>query len=199
MAGETAKLQDGASVDPPRVDDSASARLARRRREILAETAETLLAGADPDREVMPQLFESLAAEKMVDGTLGYIVTEMEEGMKLGFMEGFDRAMIQRCLTLDFGQAVCGTVAVTRTPMHVTDIQGSLDPMTDLVRSAGINAYACEPLMAGDRLLGTLSFASRGRRAFGVEDLLFFRAVARLLAAARDRAQRTHGEECLSA
>lgn len=164
--------------------------LRRRRQEILAETAEALLAGKDPDSEVMPALFLSLAAEKIVDGTLGYIVTNIEEGMKLGFMEGFDQAMIQRCLTLDFGQAVCGTVAATRRPMQVGNIQGSLDPMTELVRSAGINAYACEPLVAGGRLLGTMSFASRARRAFDAEDLSFFRAVAKQLAIARGRALR---------
>ena len=67
--------------------------------------------------------------------------------------------------------------------------------MTELVRSAGINAYACEPLLAGGRLLGTLSFASRSRRAFDVDDLLFFRAVARLLAAARDRARPVRKEK----
>lgn len=179
-------------AESPSVSPDAKGLLRRRRSEILAETAEGLLAGKDPDTEVMPRLFRSLAAEKIVDGTLGYIVTEMAEGMKLGFMEGFDRAMIQRCLTLDFGQAVCGTVAVTRKPMHVGDIQGSLDPMTELVRSAGINAYACEPLLVGDRLLGTMSFASRSRRAFEVEDLLFFRAIAKQLAVARDRAQRVN-------
>ena len=182
------------ATEPPSASPDANGLLRRRRREILAETAEGLLAGKDPDTEVMPRLFRSLAAEKIVDGTLGYIVTEMAEGMKLGFMEGFDRAMIQRCLTLDFGQAVCGTVAATRRPMHVRDIQGSLDPMTELVRSAGINAYACEPLLVGDRLLGTMSFASRSRRAFDVEDLLFFRAVAKQLAVARDRAQRVNNE-----
>lgn len=187
MSGVTAKPVQSGHGPEPRAQD-AKALLRRRRSEILAETAEGLLAGKDPDREVMPTLFRALAAERFVDGTLGYIVTEMEAGMKLGFMEGFDRAMIQRCLTLDFGQAVCGTVAVTRKPMHVRDIQRSLDPMTDLVRSAGINAYACEPLLAGDRLLGTISFASRSRLAFEVEDLLFFRAIAKQLAIARDRA-----------
>jgi GAF domain-containing protein len=179
-------------TESPSASPDAKGLLRRRRSEILAETAEGLLAGKDPDTEVMPRLFSSLAAEKIVDGTLGYIVTEMAEGMKLGFMEGFDRAMIQRCLTLDFGQAVCGTVAATRRPMHVRDIQGSLDPMTELVRSAGINAYSCEPLLVGDRLLGTMSFASRSRRAFDVEDLLFFRAIAKQLAVARDRAQRVN-------
>ena len=166
----------------------ASERLRRRRIELLADVAARLLAGQDPDREVMPALFDALSAEHILDATLGYIVTEMTEGMKLGFMEGFDRDMIRRCLTLDFGQAICGTVAATRRPMHVTDIQRSLDPLADLVREAGINAYACEPLIVGDRLLGTLSFASRSRRSFDAEDLLFFREVARLVAIARDRA-----------
>jgi GAF domain-containing protein len=98
--------------------------------------------------------------------------------------------VIERCLTLDFGQAICGTVAATRQPMHVTDIQRSLDPLADLVRSAGISAYACEPLMVGDRLLGTLSFASRTRRSFDAEDILFFRAIAKRVAMARDRARK---------
>lgn len=159
-----------------------------RRAEILAEMAAQLLAGGDPDEEVLPALYRALAAERIVDASLGFIVTEMGEGMKLGFIEGFDAKMMQRCLTLDFGQAICGTVAVTRRPMHATDIQRSLDPLADLVRSAGITAYACEPLIAGDRLLGTLSFASRTRRRFDSEDLAFFHKVARLVAVARERA-----------
>ena len=198
MSGVPASLRP--TVPPAdQSTEEARSRLRRRRKEILAETAEALLAGRNPDSEVMPDLFRSLAAERIIDGTLGYIVTNMEEGMKLGFMEGFDRAMIQRCLTLDFGQAVCGTVAATGKPMHVGDIQGSLDPMTELVRSAGINAYACEPLIVGDRLLGTMSFASRSRRAFDVEDLMFFRAVAKQLAIARDRALRASEGESVPA
>lgn len=169
--------------------DSARVQLRKRRGEILAETAAGLLAGRDPDREVMPQLFRALTAEHIVDATLGFMVTDQNEGMKLAFAEGFDREMVQRCLRLDFGQAICGTVAATGRPMHVADIQNTLDPIADLVRSAGINAYACEPLLVGDRLLGTISFASRERKSFDIEDLLFFRAIAKHVALARDRAR----------
>ena len=171
----------------------SKSRLQQRRGELLSDLAARLLAGQDLDKEVMPALYRALAEERIVDASLGYIVTDMDEGMKLGFMEGFDRAMVQRCLTLDFGQAICGTVAVTRQPMHVTDIQKTFDPMADLVRSAGINAYACEPLIVGDRLLGTLSFASRSRRSFDPDDLSFFRAIAKHVALARDRARRATG------
>lgn len=168
----------------------SKSRLQQRRGELLADLAARLLAGQDIDREVMPALYRALAEERIVDATLGFVVTDLAEGMRLGFMEGFDRAMIQRCLTLDFGQAICGTVAVTRQAMHVTDIQKTFDPMADLVRSAGINAYACEPLIVGGRLLGTLSFASRSRRSFDPDDLSFFRAIAKHVALARDRSRR---------
>ena len=175
---------------PCKFDSTARERLRHRRREILAETAAALLAGRDPDQEVMPSLFRALKAEHIVDATLGFMVTDLNEGMKLAFAEGFDKALVQRCLTLDLGQAICGTVAATGLPMHVADIQNTLDPIADLVRSAGVSAYACEPLMVGERLLGTISFASRERKRFDIEDLLFFRSVAKQVALARDRARK---------
>lgn len=190
MAGEqngSASVAHGREGKRP--DRADRNRLLQRRRELLSETAARLLLGQDPDSQVMPALFRAMAEERMVDATLGFIVTDFSETMKLGFMEGFDEDMVQRCLTLDFGQAICGTVAATRQAMHVTDIQQTLDPIADLVRLAGINAYACEPLIVGDRLLGTLSFASRSRRRFDAEDLQFFRAIAKHVALARERAR----------
>lgn len=169
----------------------ARALLRERRSGILADTAARLLQGQDIDAEVMPTLYRALAAERIVDASLGFIVTDGAGPMTLGFIKGFPEHVVQRCLTLDFGQAVCGTVAATRRPMHVTDIQRSLDPLAELVRSAGITAYACEPLIVADRLLGTLSFASRTRRRFDPDDLAFFRAIAKHVAIARDRAQMT--------
>jgi GAF domain-containing protein len=193
MAGDhsTAERAQSAEKHPAEQARAVSkSRLQQRRGELLSDLAARLLSGQDLDHEVMPALYRALAEERIVDATLGYIVTDIDEGMKLGFMEGFDHDMIQRCLVLDFGQAICGTVAVSRQAMHVTDIQKTFDPLADLVRGAGINAYACEPLIVGDRLLGTLSFASRERRKFDPDDLRFFRSIAKHVALARDRARR---------
>ena len=161
-----------------------------RRRAILAETASRILAGEDIDSHVLPMLYESLAAERLVDASLGFVVTEGSRSMRLGFIKGFPKHVVERCVTLDFGQAICGTVALTGRAIHATDIQRTLDPIADLVRSAGINAYACEPLLSGNRVLGTLSFASRARRSFDGDDLLFFHLVARDIAFARERKAR---------
>ena len=122
--------------------------LRQRRAAIIAETAGRLLKGRDPDSDVLPMLYEALAAERLVDASLGFIVTEGSETMKLGFIKGFPLKVAQRCLTLDFGQAVCGTVAATRQAMHVTNIQQLLDPLADLV-PVGRNDRLC--LRAPDR------------------------------------------------
>ena len=50
-----------------------------------------------------------------------------------------------------------------------------------------MRAYACNPLMAGDRLLGTLSFASRSRDRFDDDELEFLRTVSRYATVAHER------------
>ncbi len=191
MEQATATLSERARArdEAARREQAGKALLSKRRRQILAQTAESLLAGKDPDREVLPALYRTLAAERIVDASLGFVVTDQQSTtMTLGFIKGFPPDVAQRCLTLDFGQAICGTVAKTRQPIHATNIQKTLDPLADLVRSAGMTAYACQPLVVGDNFYGTLSFASRSRRAFEIEDLLFFRDIARHVAVARSRA-----------
>src|SRR5690348_967296 len=82
---------------------ATKAALRRRRSQILADTAAQLLADEDLDKTVMPALFRALAAERIIDATLGFIVIDLDGPMKLGFMEGFEPEMIRRCQTLDFG------------------------------------------------------------------------------------------------
>jgi PAS domain S-box-containing protein len=50
-----------------------------------------------------------------------------------------------------------------------------------------VRAFACHPLLAGDRLLGTLSFASRTKAAFDEHELDFIRTVSHYVATAKMR------------
>jgi translation initiation factor IF-3 len=156
-ANEDLRARIGArEAESARAADAKSV-VKSRREEILRDVTEQLGMGQDLDQVVLPMLYRALAAERMVDASLGFIVTEGSQTMKLGFIKGFPEHVVQKCLTLDFGQAVCGTVAASGRAMHVTNIQQSLDPLADLVRSAGMTAYACQPLMVGERMLGTLA------------------------------------------
>jgi signal transduction histidine kinase/ActR/RegA family two-component response regulator len=59
--------------------------------------------------------------------------------------------------------------------------------MVQLVKSFGIRAYACHPLMSGDLLLGTLSFASRSRDEFDADELEFLRTICDYVTVAYER------------
>ena len=181
------RQRDKGTFTPAAIAECAKPRLRIARLTMLTDAATSLLQGADPDAEVLPALLEAMRNELSVDATLGFVVTDLGDGLNLAFAQGLDRASVDRCLRLDFGQAICGTVAATGRPLHVTDIQNSTDRRADLVREMGITAYACEPLIANDRVTGTISFASRTRRSFDEEDLAFFRLIARHVALARQR------------
>jgi PAS domain S-box-containing protein len=58
-----------------------------------------------------------------------------------------------------------------------------------LVRGFGIQTYACQPLMSGSRLLGTLSFASRTRTHFEHDELEFMRLISHYVALAMERVE----------
>ncbi len=88
---------------------------------------------------------------------------------------------------LEFGQAVCGTVALRRQPIVATRIQQSDDQMVQLVKSFGLRSYACHPLLAGDRLLGTLSFASRTRDEFDPDEVAFIETICHYATMAYER------------
>jgi signal transduction histidine kinase len=93
--------------------------------------------------------------------------------------------------------AVCGCVARDRCRIVAEHIPTTPDVRTELVKSYGIKAYACHPLLgAGGRLIGTLSFGTRSRETFSPEDLSLMKAVADQVAVAMIRMQ---GEQALRA
>lgn len=168
------------------------------RLEILSDMSARLLEGQDPDRAVLPSLFESVRADMGLDAALGFTVEAMGDGLQLSFFAGADG---EECAAdirhFGFGDDIVGKVACTREALHLSNIQASSNDRHALARSLGVRALACEPVIAGDRLHGVLCFASKEYDRFPAADLLFFQAVARHVALAHDRLQRIAAlEEC---
>ena len=91
---------------------------------------------------------------------------------------------------LDYGVAVCGCVARDGVRIVAEHIPTTSDVRTELVKSYGIKAYACHPLVGvNGRLLGTLSFGTRSRETFSAEDLDLMKAVTDQVAVAMVRMQ----------
>ena len=157
-----------------------------RRTQLLSETLAQLLAAGDSDT-VVRELFPKVAAHLGVDTYFNFMVTEEGDALALHSCQGIPEETAKAIQRLKFGQAICGTVAQTRRPIVANDIQNSTYEKAELVRQFGIQTYACNPLMIGDRLLGTLSFASRTRNSFDEDELEFIRIISQYTAVALDR------------
>ena len=160
--------------------------LHERRLALLWHSAEILLAADNPDT-MLRELFKQIREDLQIDTYFNFMVVDGGESLALASFTGISKETAERIKRLEYGQAVCGTVAVQRVSIIASHIQDSSDPKVQLVKGYGIRAYACNPLMSGDRLLGTLSFATRTRDSFNAEDLDFFRMISRYVAVAYER------------
>jgi signal transduction histidine kinase/ActR/RegA family two-component response regulator len=153
---------------------------------LLWEAASVLLAMDDPDA-MMRALFAMIAPQFGLDAYFNFVVDESGDALRLASCVGIPDEEARKIVRLEFGQAICGTVALHRRPIMATCIQESDDPKAQLVKGYGIRSYACNPLTAGERLLGTLSFASRSRDRFEAGELEFFETVCHYVAYAYER------------
>lgn len=156
------------------------------RLELLWEAAEVLLTTEEPDA-MMRGLFNRIAPHFGLDVYFNFMVDESGGALRLESCLGITSAAVESIQKLEFGQAICGAVAVKREPITATYIQQSDEPRVQLVKGFGIRVYTCNPLMANGRLLGTLSFASRSRDTFEPDELDFLRTVCQYVTAAYER------------
>ncbi|HEX2223360.1 MAG TPA: ATP-binding protein [Thermoanaerobaculia bacterium] len=143
-------------------------------------------------QELMASLFEKLAASLGTEVYLNYLLSQDGGPLVLSSCQGVPECFQEENRLIEIGQAVCGTVASRRQRIVLEDIARlQPGPLTELVRSEGLTAYACHPLLVAGELLGTLSFGSRRRTHFAAEDLELMQAMADQAAAAVSRSRLT--------
>lgn len=162
--------------------------------QILSEVAGRLLASDNP-RQIVDQLCLKVMKFLECDVFFNYLVNADPNCLDLNACAGVSDQIAARIKTLDLGAAVCGCVARDGVRIVAENIYENPDPRTDLVRSLGIQAYACHPLRVGSRTIGTLSFGSRSRTQFIADELDMMKTVADHVAFAIDRvrAERERG------
>ncbi|TDU69312.1 PAS domain S-box-containing protein [Prosthecobacter fusiformis] len=146
------------------------------RMQLLTETLAQLLSARNPET-VVRNLFAKVAWHLRADTYFNFMVTPAGDALEMHSCAGITEEQASNIRRLEFGQSICGTVAETCQGIVANDIQHSGYDKADLVRSFGIQTYACHPLIAGGHLLGTLSFASRTRPQFDEDELKFIRIV----------------------
>jgi K+-sensing histidine kinase KdpD len=159
---------------------------AERRTELLAETARQLLASDSP-QSVIQDLCNRVLGFLSCQVFFNYLVDEKAGRMHLNACGGVPAEEMRRFEWLELGAAVCGCAARDAQRIVVEDIQHTDDPRTGLVKSLGVQAYSAFPLIAQQRVLGTLSFGLRERPRFTAEELNLMKAVADQVAIALER------------
>jgi signal transduction histidine kinase len=167
-----------------------------RRLTLVSKASMAMLMREEP-RDILADVYALLRAELRLDCCFNYLVEDDATKLRLNFAAGVTDDQETSLEWLDFGQAVCGVVAVQRAEIVREDVQAARDPMVDLIRSMGITAYVCEPLMAGDRLVGTFSVGTRGRTRFLREEIALLRSISAPLAFALDRRRLIRNERLL--
>ncbi|MDV2481844.1 PAS domain S-box protein [Methanoculleus sp. Wushi-C6] len=158
----------------------------RRREELLADVASRLLSTEEP-QQIVNDLCGKTMAFLECDVFFNYLVDAERDCMYLNASEGIPEEEAERIAWLDYGVAVCGCAARDGCRIVAEDIPATLDPRTDLVRSYGVQAYACHPLVVEGVVLGTLSFGTRSRTRFRDRDLEVMKTVADYIAIAMHR------------
>lgn len=163
---------------------SETARLA-----ILSRAASRLLVSDFPE-----QLVQSLAEQVMAELNCQFFfnfIPHPEKGcLRLNAYAGIPTATAEEILLLDYGVAVCGTVAQQGERIIKECIQSLDDPIVALVKSFGVRAYACHPLLSPKGcILGTLSFGTTARDGFQEDELALMQTLSNQIAAAFQRIQ----------
>lgn len=156
------------------------------RLELLAQVAERLLRAENP-QIVVEDLCRLVMAHIDCHCFFNYLVEFPERRLQLNAYAGIPPGTADEIRQLDFGVAVCGCVAQEHRRIIAEDVQNSGDFRTQLIKSFGVQAYCCHPLMAQDKFIGTLSFGTKTRPAFADDEVALMKSVCDQVAVSMQR------------
>jgi len=151
--------------------------------DLLAYSARLLLSSDAPEW-VVQDICEKAMHHLGCSVFLNYLMEDGNARMRLNAWEGIPPAHLEEIRTLGMGTAVCGRAGRDGVPVIESDIQHRSDERTDIIRSFGVSAYACLPLIYHGSTIGTLSFGASNRPRFTREEIEVMLAVTRLVAMA---------------
>ncbi|MDI1475592.1 PAS domain-containing protein [Polyangium sp. y55x31] len=154
-----------------------------RRLQLLWEAARILMTVHDLNAMVRA-LFEKIRVDLGLDLYENCVVEPASPRLRLVSSEGIPP---EAAASIDFGASIGGVVAERSESIVLSDVQSSTDAAAESIRALGVQAYVCNPLIVGGRLVGTLSFGSRSKRAFAQDEVEFLETITQYVAVADER------------
>ncbi|HVN23175.1 MAG TPA: chemotaxis protein CheB [Syntrophorhabdales bacterium] len=158
------------------------------RLDIISSTAGQLLTSKEPQK-IVEALCRRVMEHLDCQAFFNFLVDEERNCLRLNAYAGIPEEAAREIHFLDFGVAVCGCAARDACRIVAENILTTPDIRTELVKSFGIQAYACHPLLAQGQVIGTLSFGTKSRLTFAEDELSLMKTVADQVATAMERMQ----------
>ncbi len=178
--------QYGNKIDRLRRISDRALMKSNQRLALLSDIAGKLLA-TDQPQNIVDELCSKVMKHLDCQVFFNFLMDESSGKIYLNACAGISDFEKEGVKWLDCSSSVCGCVAVKGERIIAEDIQNQPDPQTDLVRSYGIKAYACHPLMSNNKIIGTLSFGTRNREHFHTDEISLMKVVADQVAIAMAR------------
>jgi signal transduction histidine kinase len=170
----------------PRRRVEAELRQRSERMALLFDIARALLSAEEPTR-LLDRIYRRIADLLDLDVYVHHAASPGDGPLRLAAFGGLAPQQVALLAVLEPGALYWRRPAQDGGPLVVEALQASTDPRIELLRPIGLLAYACFPLRAGNRLLGTLSFGSRRRDRLDPGTLELIGAVSDLVAVAIER------------
>jgi PAS domain S-box-containing protein len=151
--------------------------------DIMADAARLLLSANKPEH-IVQVIGERVMRYLHCHTFFNYLIDDDGQRLHLNAYAGITPEEAQRTEYINLGESISGRVARDGEPIVVHEILTSEDETTNLIRSVGVDGYACYPLIYQGRTLGTLSFGTCDLPRFTDEELDMIRAVTDLVATA---------------
>ncbi|MEL6459015.1 MAG: ATP-binding protein [Cyanobacteria bacterium J06621_15] len=164
-----------------------SSRLCKEGLESVFDTTNYLISCKQP-QELIEVLYGNIAEKLDLDCYLYYLSDKNTQQINLTSYSGINCSQAKDLEPQKFGQGICGTVASKLKAVNLENVQQSKDLDTEFIRSNGISAYYCSPLIAQGKILGTISFGSRTRVGFNNHEIAMMQAVCNQITIAIQRA-----------
>lgn len=155
--------------------------------EMVAGTAQRLMLGTAPERELLASIFGDIAL--LIDMEMFYHYRPAEEplGLRLTTQGGISDDEQLRFAEMRVGESLCRRVAASRERLIIEDLQQSELCGADALRTSGVTSYAGFPLLANGELLGTIAFVSRRRARLENGDVQMIQTICDQIAATLER------------
>jgi PAS domain S-box-containing protein len=153
---------------------------------LLSETSSRLLASENP-QAIVDALCRQVMKHLDCHVFFNFLVDETGRRLHLNAYAGIPEETAREMEWLDYGVAVCGCVARDGQRIVAEDIFNHPDIRTELVKSYGIQTYACHPLEIRGKVIGTLSFGSKTRTHFSAGDLALMKTVTDQVATSMEK------------